>query len=58
MKGLIPMRMAVIEKITANVGEDVKKSEPSYAACGSVNSVVALENNLALLQKVKTTVDI
>lgn len=52
------MRMAVIEKITANVGEDVKKSEPSYAACGSVNSVVALENNLALLQKVKTTVDI
>lgn len=58
MKGLIPTRMAVIEKVIANVGEDVKKSEPSYTACGSVNSVVALENKLAVLQKVKTTVAI
>ena len=36
-------------QMTASVGEDVEKWEPSYIAAGDVLGATTLENNLAVL---------
>lgn len=46
--------MAIIKRwITTNVGEDEEKWESPYFADGKVNGAAALENSLAVPQKVK-----
>lgn len=51
----IPIRMAVIKRqtIITYVGEDVKKLKSLCILVGTENRVVALENSMAVLQKLK-----
>ena len=54
----IATKMDSIRKPETNVGEDIKKLEPSYIANGMKNSTAALANSLAVPQMIKHRVSI